>query len=108
MGWRHIVLEGHCFFDKDEDIKEVPKCCKVRPESIGLHCLDFEEGKYCPYFAFGTAKASIVVTDGNGDAIAGTCFFPEGAFKLSNEQWNIKENRWINKWVERINKKDED
>lgn len=108
MQWKHIVLEGYCVFGMEGDKQEIPKCCKDKPYSIGLHCLNYEEKKYCPYFAFGTARSSIVVTDKNGDAIGGTCFFPQDAFKLSEEQWNVEENKWINKWAERINREKDD
>jgi len=107
MGWKHIVVEGHCMFGLEEN-QELPKCCIGKPDDVGLHCLKFESGKYCPYFAFGTARASIVVTDGNGNAVTGTCFFPKDGLDLSEEEWHIRENKWIEKWTKKIQDKDND
>jgi hypothetical protein len=103
MAWSHIVLEGYCLFEIDDDCKEeVPECCINEPGNVGTYCLSFKEHKHCPYFAFGTARASVVVTDDKGQSVTGTCFFPKNGLSLSNEEWVRKENAWIKKWARKI------
>jgi len=105
MGWKHIVVEGHCFYDSDSSEKEESKDldrCRNKIGEVGLHCLELNKGKLCAYLGYGKARASIVVTDSKGEAVNGSCFFPEDAFKLSDKDFVEKENEWIRRWSEKI------
>lgn len=98
MGWKHILVEGHCLFDIDDKL-DIPMCFKFKPGYIGRHCLDSENDdlQRCSYFAFGSAKSTVVLTDSNGDAIACEVFWPEKEWS-NNEEWNRLENKWIEEW----------
>ncbi|AEV66853.1 hypothetical protein [Acetivibrio clariflavus] len=44
MGWKHIVVEGHCFFGKSEANDNIPKCCKNGPGILGFIASIREKG----------------------------------------------------------------
>jgi hypothetical protein len=105
MGWKHVVVEGHCFYDVEENKPEnIPQCCQYSPGNVGLHCLKHGEGKYFPFFAFGTARASVIVIDGTGEAVNGTCFFPDNAHKLSDTEFVEQEKEWEKNGLKRFPK----
>jgi hypothetical protein len=103
MGWKHIVVEGHCMHGIEEE-DSIPKNCLNSPGNVGTWCLTDEETEHshCKFFAFGKAKASVVVTDGEGEAEYGKCFYPTDAFNLTNEEWDKRENIWIDMWKNKI------
>lgn len=98
MGWKHIVIEGFCLFnEKDNSLK--PHCCKYNPGDIGAHCLSYDETekKICPYFGFGTARTTLLLTGDDGGAISAAVFSSEKSLGDSKE-WLRKERDWINRW----------
>lgn len=106
MGWKHIVMEGYCFFHSDEEEdKKIPEFCINGPDDIGLHCIEGCEGgnTRCPYFAFGKARSSVIVTDEEGKDFACDGFYIEDAYKLSDSEYLKKEKEWIDRWSEKIN-----
>ena len=98
---KHIVIEGTCFFDVTNSANK-PACCKSGPGNIGVHCLSFDEKerKLCPYFAFGTARSSIVLTDQKGDSVGFNGFWSDE--DLSDEEWLKQEEEWIIKWKKKL------
>lgn len=107
MGWKHIVVEGYCLFQLKSN-HEKPKCCKLEPGDIGLHCLDYneKEHRYCPFFGYGAARASLVLIDKNGEEVLSKVFCSDE--NVSNERdWLRTESNWINKWKDKM-KDDED
>lgn len=100
MSWKHIVIEGHCFLENQEE-SDIPKCCIDKPGTVGFHCLEYENGKYCPFFTFGKAPATVIVTDENGEDFQCDQFWDE----LNQEEkvWLKKEKDWIKKWAKMIN-----
>ena len=97
MGWKHVVIEGYCLY-KDTDLG-APKCCLNGTNNIGLHCLGYDEKehKYCPFFAYGTARTSVVLTGADGDEVAYSSFSSDE--NLSNEKkWLEEEQKWIEHW----------
>ncbi|WP_432663372.1 hypothetical protein R9X47_22675 [Wukongibacter baidiensis] len=95
---KHIVIEAKCLYYFIEDTeKQIPSCCKYEPGRVGTLCFKFneEKHKYCPYLGIGTAKASLVLTDGEGEAINADGYW--GDFKMSEEDWIKEEKKWIEK-----------
>lgn len=91
---KHIVIEAHCFH---EESNEIPKCCLLGPGNISFNCLRYngENNQYCKYLTFGTARATLVLVDDEGEAINANAFWAD--LKLSDEEWIQKENEWIDK-----------
>ncbi|MCP4162964.1 MAG: hypothetical protein GY760_23120 [Deltaproteobacteria bacterium] len=122
MSWNHIVVEGHFLikfdveFDKlNSGIKDYiqkngkvpPKCCKYHGNRIGSFCLKFheEEYNYCPFFAFGTAKSSIILTNNIGEEAASDTFWIDNKLKVKNAaEWAKQEEEWLMGWKDTINK----
>ena len=94
---RNILIEANCIFDYDNKDKSVPDCCLYGPNEISVNCLKHNGNmhQYCPFLIFGTAKATLALTDGDGDVINSDMFW--GDFNMSSEVWIQKENEWINK-----------
>lgn len=82
----------------------MPNCCIYRPNNISINWLKYNEDKkqYCPFLIFGTARATIALSDGSGNVINSNGFW--GDLKLSEEEWIQKENEWIDKQNEYIEK----
>jgi len=94
----HIVIEANCFFDLDEEeTNQIPRCCKYGPGNVSINCLKYDEcnHNHCPHLVFGTAKASLVLTDGEGNAINSDSYW--GDLKMSEEEWIKEEEIWIQK-----------
>jgi len=105
MGWKHIVVEGHCFFGKSEANDNIPKCCKNGPGNIGIYCLDSGEGeqKRCKFFAYGKACSTLVLTDASGEEVAFDAFWSDED-RANNELWLKKVSAWIKNLKEKIDK----
>lgn len=98
MEWKHIVIEGTCTFNLSEDKKKIiPECCKNDPGKISSNCLKYASNKYCPYLGIGTARSSLVLTDKQGEAIIGTCFFDD--LELSQQKWEKNEADWLKEQI---------
>jgi len=105
MGWKHIVVEGYCFFNSDDNKENnIPKFCINGPDNLGLHCIagSDDNNARCPYFAFGKARSTIIVTDEEGEDFACAGFDVEDAHSLSEKEYLEKEKEWINNWSEKI------
>lgn len=105
MGWKHIVVEGYCFFESNKNKEnKIPEFCINGPGSLGLQCIAGNEDNNmrCPYFAFGKARSTIIVTDEEGEDFACAGFDVEDAQNLSEEEYLEKEKEWINNWSEKI------
>lgn len=93
---KHLVIEANCIYDKENNgSNSIPACCRLGPKNISNSCLLFEEesNKMCPYLVFGMARSSLVLTDKRGDVINSTSFF--GDLNLSSDEWNEKEETWL-------------
>ncbi|WP_197259279.1 hypothetical protein [Paenibacillus dendritiformis] len=102
MRWKHVVVEGYCFYENTGNSLK-PHCCKYNPGDVGAHCLSYDETekKICPYFGFGTARTSLVLTGDDGEAITAAVFNPEKSIGDAKE-WLRKEKDWINKWKKKV------
>ena len=103
MGWKHIVLEGYCAFNNEKNLNMPPHCCKLFPENIGLHCLNYDEKehKFCPYLGYGTAPSTIVLTGNDGEEVSFKVFNSDE--NLSNEKkWLKQEEKWIEECKNKI------
>lgn len=102
MAWNHLVLEGYCLFSKDKE--EIPRCCKYEPGILGLHCLDYDEEQhiYCPFFAYGNARTSLVLTGNHGEEVAHKTYSSDC---VDEKEWMKNENLWIEKWKSRLTDK---
>lgn len=109
MGWKHLVLEAHCFYDHSEEIDQeanvddkIPHCCKFGQGKLGKHCLQFDEfeNRFCPYLAFGTARTAVVLTGIDGEEEAFKAFWVDD--NLTSEEWINKEKLWIEGWKKKI------
>ena len=91
----NILIEANCIFDYDDKNTTLPKCCLRGQNKIGINCLKYNGDihQYCPFLIFGTAKATLALTDGEGDVINSNVFW--GDLKMSAEEWKQKENEWI-------------
>ncbi|WP_234410368.1 hypothetical protein [Caldalkalibacillus mannanilyticus] len=94
------MIEGQCFFE-DEGNDKIPNCCSYGPGDVGVHCMTYEDGKYCPYFGFNKTRATVVLTGGNGQEVEYNTFWT--SISLSVEEWIKKENEWIKRWAKIIN-----
>ena len=92
MGWSHILIEGHCFYDNE--ISKLPKCCKFGPSNLSLNCLnyDIENKKYCPFLAFGSARSTKVLTDERSVVIDFDLF---EKFEVSQKEYLDLEKKWL-------------
>lgn len=107
VAWKHIVIEGYCFYNSDQNKDRiVPQFCINGPDNLGLHCIAGVEGgnERCPYFAFGQARSTVIVTDENGQDFGCNGFYIEDAHSLSEEEYLRNEKEWINTWAKKINK----
>lgn len=103
MNWKHIVVEGHCIYDLNENKnKKIPECCKYNPGKIGAHCFKYniEQRQFCPYLGIGTAKSSMVLTNSEGISVNGTCFFDD--INIDEKEWHKREKKWIEKQIDYI------
>ena len=102
MSWNHIVVEGYCLFDEKKDIQR-PACCQGTNGMTGLYCLEYDEQSkwYCPYFAFGKADSTVVLTDGDGKEIAFSAFSSDENIE-NEEEWVKKQAKWLVAWKEII------
>ncbi len=102
MGWKHIVVEGYCFFKSKEN--KIPEFCLKGPGNLGLQCIAGNEvnNMRCPHFAFGKARSTIIVTDEEGADFASAGFDVEDAQNISEEEYLKKEKEWTNNWSEKI------
>ncbi|MCP4181598.1 MAG: hypothetical protein GY756_27860 [bacterium] len=129
MSWNNIVVEGHCLLKFDVDLDKLnsaikdyiqkngkvpPKCCKYSGERVGSFCLKYieEENVYCPFFAFVTAKSSVILTNNIGEEAASDSFWIDNNLKNQNAneweiEWAKQEKEWIMKWKDAINKQSE-
>lgn len=100
MNWTHIVAESYCLYNEKN---KIPKCCKFKPNHIGLHCFEFdnENKQYCPFLALGTAKSTIILTGSDGELKTFDTF--ENDEVVDENEWRLKEEEWINKWKDKIN-----
>jgi len=105
MGWKHLVVEGHCFFGILETRDNIPKCCKNGPGHVGIYCLDSEEGEYkrCKFFGYGKARSTLVLTDASGEEVTFDSFWSDDD-RDNNDLWVKKENAWIKNLKEKIDK----
>ncbi len=94
---RNILIEANCIFDWDEENKTPPTCCLKGENEIGINCLKYngDSHQYCPFLIFGTARATLALTDGDSDVINSDIFWTDP--DISSEEWIQKENEWIAK-----------
>lgn len=93
---KHLIIEANCIFDYEEENNiNVPKCCKYGIGNVSVNCLSYqkETNRVCPYLVFGTAKSSLALVDKNGEVVNAVSFW--GDLRLSEEEWNLKEEKWI-------------
>lgn len=103
MGWKHIVLEGVCLYNRIGK-GVIPHCCEVEPGVVGLYCLDYdeEEHKKCPFFAYSEARSTIVLTGSSGEEIAFSEFSSDD--NISDEtKWLELEKQWTDNWERELN-----
>lgn len=97
MGWRNIVLEGHCL-NTQENFDDVP--CKNNEQGfVSFECLCGDKG-YCRYFAFSKARSCVVMTDHDGDEIKFDSFDCE---ETDRDIWKREEIRWKKAWLKIFN-----
>lgn len=106
---KYLLIEANCVFDYEvESNSNVPKCCKDGIGNVSLNCLNYQKGtnSFCPYLIFGTAKSTLALSEKNGEIINANSFW--GDLRLSEEEWNLKEEKWIEKCNGIIKKISED
>lgn len=105
MGWKHIVIEGHCLFD---DTYEIPLFCKYGPGKVGIHCVKASNNsnEYCSYLGIGSSRASIVLTDSNGDLCGYSSFWTDE--DISGDKWIEEEKVWLKRWIRHLDFKDKE
>lgn len=101
MGWNHLVIEGYCLFQTEDNASKLP-CSKSEHGNVGLHCLNYDQKeKLCPYFGFNKARSSLVLTSENGENVASKVFSSDE--NIANEkEWLKAEKTWIRKWVQKL------
>ncbi len=92
MGWSHILIEAHCFFDKRNDT--LPKCCKYGFGNVSVNCLKYDENKkaYCPFLGFSKARSTKVLSDQEGKIIDFDAF---ETFDMTEKEYIDLEKRWL-------------
>ena len=103
---KHLLIEANCMYWFEETKEEVNnlECCKFGIGNISLNCLKYDEtsNKMCPYLAFGTPSTTLALTDKSGEVINAETFFDD--FDLSSEEWERREEEWIKRCNNLINK----
>lgn len=104
---KHLMIEANCMYWWSEETKEEvknPGCCEYGIGNISLNCLKYDETskKMCPYLAFGTPRTTLALTDKSGEVINANTFFDD--LGLSSEEWERREEEWIKKCNDILNK----
>ena len=99
MGWKHIVIEGFCSYDRENDSLKASVGCVDNAGTIGLYCLKYNEDsrQICPYFGFGTARSTLILTGKDGEAVKFRSFVLDDG-TMREEEWLKNEEKWIKSW----------
>ena len=88
MGWSAVVLEVIC---SAESGQSPPKGCRFGIGRPGVHCFVDVGDSVCPFASWSRARASVALTDTDGDVIRSESFSSEsmdtGAYLELEESW---------------------
>lgn len=104
MSWSHLLIEGHCLFDKENENSK-PTHCKYGIENISTNCLyDEKRGTICKYFGFKEAKSTLLLTNSQGKPVEFDSFDSSEKYV---KKWKELEKERLNKWKRILDSKDQ-
>lgn len=100
MGWSTIVLEVIC---SAESGQSPPKGCRFGIGRPGVHCFVDVGDSVCPFASWSRARASVVLTDTDGDVIQSEAFVSDNLDTLA---YNELEESWLRQKLLALNHSD--